>query len=159
MDHFPQQYDQCDFANDTEPAPNVSSLFHFPPILNVCAIRQPNVTVFNQTTFENVLVAFVTAVFTPPQNVSVTLEEFNLTTWTSVLSASTFTNSSGVNTTILGDIETRTGFTAFVPNDAALSGFDIGSLEGNATNLLTVVQNHVSGHLLPRMPYEKSAVC
>jgi len=94
-------------------------------------------------------VAFVTAVFTPPQNVSVTLEEFNLTTWTSVLSATTFTNSSSVNTTILENIETRTGFTAFIPNDAALLGFDIGSLESNETNLLTVVQNHVSGDYLP----------
>lgn len=106
--------------------------------------------------------AFVTAVFTPPQNVSVTLQEFNLTTWTSVLSATTLTNSS-VNTTILENIETQTGFTAFIPNDAALSGFDIGSLESNKTNLLTIVQNHVSGNhslahcMIERVVYARSS--
>ena len=106
-------------------------------------------TVFNETTFENILLAFVTAVFTPPQNASVTLAEFNLTTWTGVLSAATFTNSSGVSTTVLESLDSQVGFTAFVPNNEALSGFDIGSLEGNVTDLLTVVQNHVSGDSLP----------
>ncbi len=105
----------------------------------------PNVTVFNTTTFENnILVAFVTAVFTPPQNISTVLAQNNLTGWETVLNSTLFTNSSGVNTTVLLELETRAGFTAFVPNDEALTNFNLGNLQGNETALINIVKNHVS---------------
>lgn len=101
-------------------------------------------TVFNTTTFENILVAFVTAVFTPPQNMSTVLAQDNLTTWMGVLNSTIITNASSINTTVLQQLETQRGFTAFVPSNEALSEFNLGSLEGNNTNLAIIVQNHVS---------------
>ncbi|KAF8629525.1 hypothetical protein AX15_003398 [Amanita polypyramis BW_CC] len=113
-----------------------------PTILNQPGV--PNITVFNATTHDNLLLAFVTGVFNPPQNLTTVLANNNLTAWSGVLNATTITNSSGTNATILSGLETQRGYTAFIPSDQALSTFNLSSFEGNITNLAIVAQNHVS---------------
>ncbi|KAK2462649.1 hypothetical protein APHAL10511_005382 [Amanita phalloides] len=104
---------------------------------------QPNVTVFNTTTFENLLLAFVTGVIVPPANLTTVLGANNATIWPTVLNLTTFTNSSGANTTVLDQLGVQRGFTAFIPSDEALSAINLGSLQGNLTNLAIIVQNHI----------------
>ncbi|KAF8344972.1 hypothetical protein F5887DRAFT_1134198 [Amanita rubescens] len=105
----------------------------------------PNVTVFNTTTFESNSLGCSSS--PPCLRLLKTFLPFwlrtNLTGWEVVLNSTLFTNSSGVDTTVLLELETRTGFTAFVPNNEALSQFNLGNLQGNETELINIVKNHI----------------
>lgn len=117
-----------------------------PTILNQ-NLTQPNITVFNQTTFENLLLAFVTGVITPPQNLTTVLAANDLTTiegLLSVVNASETEVDPGTNATLLTFLSAQQGFTAFFPDNEGFSAANLSILQNTTPeNIGIILRNHL----------------
>ncbi|EKM77524.1 hypothetical protein AGABI1DRAFT_77017 [Agaricus bisporus var. burnettii JB137-S8] len=112
---------------------------------NVTLLNQPNISVANSSTYENLFLNSIDGVIIPPGNLSTVLNATNATAFVAFAQQVNTTNSDGSNTSAVNSLEQENGFTLFVPDNDAFQAAQqtIGGFQNNQTALKALLGNHI----------------